>query len=177
MKKQIHFVHVNVSPRGLDTFRVLDPNRVAWLDLTGSGVETIAHLKAGGDSGGRITLMFCAFDGAPRIVRLHGHGRVHEPGAGTYERLRPRFPDLPGERAIIDVAVSRVASSCGFGVPCMELLGPREQLVISAERKGPEKLAEYRAHKNALSIDGLPGLEPAPLSRHAGGPAFRGEGT
>jgi hypothetical protein len=154
--------HVNVSPRGLDTFRVLDPNRVAWLDLTGSGVETIAHLKDGGDSGGRITLMFCAFDGDPLIIRLHGQGRVREPGDGAYEELRPRFPKLPGERAIVDVAVSRVASSCGFGVPRMELLGPREKLVTSAQRKGPEKLAEYRASKNARSIDRLPGLEPVP---------------
>jgi hypothetical protein len=148
---------VNVSPRGLDTFRVLQPNRVAWLDLTGSGVETIAHLRADG----RITLMFCAFEGPAQIVRLYGHGRVHEPGGGGYEELRSGFPDLPGERAIIDVAVHRVASSCGYGVPRMELLGPREQLLSSAERKGPEKMAEYRARKNAKSIDGLPGL-----SRH-----------
>ncbi len=147
--------HVNVSPRGLDTFRVLARDRVAWLDLTGSGVETVAHLKAGG----RITLMFCAFDGPPQIIRLHGHGRVHEPGGGDYEALRPRFPDLPGERAIIDVAVHRVASSCGFGVPRMELLGYRGQQLASARLKGPEKMAEYRARKNAQSIDGLPGLD------------------
>src|SRR5215212_5625541 len=124
--------HANVSPRGLDTFRVLDPNRVAWLDLTGSGVETIAHLKAGGSAGGRITLMFCAFDGPPQMIRLYGHGRVHEPDDGACEELRPRFPELPGERSIIDVAVSRVASSCRFCVPRMELVGPREQLVTSA---------------------------------------------
>jgi hypothetical protein len=160
--------HVNVSPRGLDTFRVLDPNRVAWLDLTGSGVETIAHLRAGRSAGGRITLMFCAFDGQPRILRLYGHGRVHEPGDEVYEELRSHFPELPGERAIVDVAVSRVASSCGFGVPRMELLGPREELLLSAERKGPEKMAEYRARKNTLSIDGLPGLEPAVPTREGG---------
>jgi len=157
--------HVNVSPRGLDTFRVLDRSRVAWLDLTGSGVETIAHLKAGGSAGGRITLIFCAFEGPPRILRLHGHGRVHELGDKAYEELRPHFPELPGERAIVDVEVSRVASSCGFGVPRMELLGPREELLVSAERKGSEKMAEYRASKNARSIDGLPGLEtPGPTS-------------
>ena len=153
---------INLSPRGLDTFRVIGPNRVAWLDLTGSGVETIAHLKAGGDMGGRITLMFCAFEGEPRILRLYGRGRVHTPGEGDFEGLRARFPDLPGERAIVDVAVRRIASSCGFGVPRMELLGSREQLLISAERKGPEKLAEYRARRNASSIDGLPGFEPVP---------------
>jgi len=147
---------VNVSPRGLDTFRVLDPNRVAWLDLTGSGVETIAHLRADG----RITLMFCAFAGAPEIVRLYGRGEVREPGDGAYTELRPRFPDLPGERAIVDVAVGRVATSCGFGVPRMDLVGPREQLLTFAGRKGPEKMADYRARKNARSIDGLPGLDP-----------------
>lgn len=145
---------VNVSPRGLDTFRVLGPNRVAWLDLTGSGVETIAHLRADG----RITLMFCAFEDPPQIFRLHGHGRVHEPGDVDFEELRSRFPDLLGERAIIDVTVHRVASSCGYGVPRMELLGPRQRLLESAERKGPDKMAEYRARRNAQSIDGLPGL-------------------
>ena len=153
--------HVNVSPRGLDTFRVIDANRVAWLDLTGSGVETIAHLKAGGDAGGRITLMFCAFGGPPRIVRLYGRGTVHEPGGEAHDGLRRRLPDLPGSRAVVDVAVDRVSSSCGFGVPLMEFVGPREELVASARRKGPEKMAAYRARKNAASIDGLPGLQPA----------------
>lgn len=154
--------HINVSPRGLDTFRVLDANRVAWLDLTGSGVETIAHLKAE-DAGGRITLMFCAFDGPPRIVRLYGRGRVREPG--DYDGLRSRFPDLPGERAVIDVAVDRVSSSCGFGVPLMEFVGQREELVEFARRKGEAKLASYRARKNTESIDGLPGLETAGETR------------
>ena len=147
---------VNVSPRGLDTFRVLGPDRVAWLDLTGSGVETIAHLGADG----RVTLMFCAFDDPPQIIRLHGRGRVHELGGGEFGELRPLFPDLPDGRAIIDVAVERIASSCGYGVPRMELLGPRQRLLDSARRKGPEKLAEYRARRNAQSIDGLPGLVP-----------------
>ncbi|MGI9121509.1 MAG: pyridoxamine 5'-phosphate oxidase family protein [Rubrobacter sp.] len=149
--------HVNVSPRGLDTFRVLGPNRVAWLDLTGSGVETIAHLRADG----RITLMFCAFEGLPKILRLYGQGEVREPGDAGYEDLRPHFPDIPGERAIIDVSVSRIADSCGFGVPRMDLVGPRDKLLASAERKGPEKMAEYRKLKNTRSIDGLPGLDPA----------------
>ena len=153
--------HVNVSPRGLDTFRVVDANRVAWLDLTGSGVETIAHLKAGGDAGGRITLMFCAFDGPPRIVRLYGRGTVHEPGGEVHDGLRRLLPDLPGSRAVVDVAVDRVSRSCGFGVPLMEFVGPREELVASARRKGPGKVAAYRARKNAASIDGLPGLRPA----------------
>ena len=148
--------HVNVSPRGLDTFRVLGPRRVAWLDLTGSGIETIAHLRADG----RITLMFCAFEGLPKVLRLYGRGEVREPGDVKYDELRPRFPDLPGERAIIDVSVERIADSCGFGVPRMDFVGPRDKLLVSAERKGPEKMAEYRARKNTGSIDGLPGLDP-----------------
>lgn len=152
--------HVNVSPRGLDTFRILDARRVAWLDLTGSGVETIAHLKAD-EAGGRITLMFCAFDGSPRIVRLYGRGRVHEPGDDAHDELRSHLPDLPGARAIIDVAVDRVSTSCGFGVPLMEFVGHREELVESARRKGETKMETYRARKNAASIDGLPGLKPA----------------
>lgn len=155
--------HINVSPRGLDTFRVLDANRVAWLDLTGSGVETIAHLKAdsaGGEAGERITLMFCAFEGSPRIVRLYGRGKVREMGDDAFDELRPQFPNLPGERAIIDVAVDRVSSSCGFGVPLMEFVGGRQELVESARSKGETKMAAYRARKNTESIDGLLGLEP-----------------
>jgi hypothetical protein len=153
--------HVNVSPRGLDAFRVLGPNRVAWLDLTGSGVETIAHLRADG----RITLMFCAFEGLPKILRLYGQGEVREPGDDGYDVLRPSFPDLPGERAIIDVSVRRIADSCGFGVPRMDFVGPRDKLLTFAERKGPEKMAEYRAIKNTQSIDGLPGLDPKRLQK------------
>jgi hypothetical protein len=148
---------VNVSPRGLDTFRVLGPHRVAWLDLTGSGVETIAHLGADG----RVTLMFCAFDDPPQVIRLHGRGRVHRLGGDEFEKMLPLFPDLPDGRAIIDVAVERIASSCGYGVPRMEFLGPRERLLDSARRKGPGKLARYRARRNAQSIDGLPGLVPS----------------
>jgi pyridoxamine 5'-phosphate oxidase-like protein len=150
--------HVNLSPRGLDTFRVLGPNRVAWLDLTGSGVETIAHLRADG----RITLMFCAFEGLPKILRLYGRGEVREPGDVGYDELRPRFPDLPGERAIIDVSVERIADSCGFGVPLMAYEGERPQSLAWAETKlakgGPRALEDYVAEKNAVSIDGLPAL-------------------
>lgn len=162
---------VNVSPRGLDTFRILDANRVAWLDLTGSGVETIAHLRADG----RITLMFCAFDDPPRVVRLYGRGTVREPGDEAYEDLSSRLPDLPGARAIIDVAVEWASSSCGFGVPLMDFVGPREQLVESARRKGETKMAVYRARKNAESIDGLPGLEPTPVPEVGG--YGRGKGS
>lgn len=150
--------HVNLSPRGLDTFRVLDPRRVAWLDLTGSGVETIAHLQADG----RITVMFCAFEGAPQIVRLHGRGAVHELGSPGWDELASRFPELPGARAVIDVAVTRVATSCGYAVPRMELVGPRDALQRWAERRGLDGLARYRRDRNASSIDGLPGLAVTP---------------
>ena len=102
--------------------------------------------------------MFCAFEGAPQILRLYGQGRVHEPGDADFDELRAHFPELPGERAIVDVAVHRVATLCGYGVPRMELLEPREELLVSAERKGPEKMALYRDRRNAQSIDGLPGM-------------------
>jgi Pyridoxamine 5'-phosphate oxidase len=154
---------VNVSPRGLDTFRVLAKDRVAWLDLTGSGVETVAHLKDGGTAGGRITLMFCAFWGPPKVVRLYGRGRVREPDDEGYAQLRPLLPDLPGERAVIDVSVDRVGSSCGFGVPLMDFVGAREELLDSAKRKGEAGMARYRARKNTESIDGLPGIGSAPM--------------
>lgn len=152
---------INVSPRGLDTFRILGENRVAWLDLTGSGVETIAHLKADG----RVTLMFCAFEGSARIVRLYGHGTVHEPDDASYDELRPRFPDLPGERAIIDVEVARVSTSCGFGVPLMDYVGLRNDLPDFAGNFGEEKMAAYREKHNAESIDGLPGCKQSAISR------------
>jgi hypothetical protein len=154
---------VNVSPRGLDTFRVLAKDRVAWLDLTGSGVETVAHLKDGGSAGGRITLMFCAFSGPPKVVRLYGSGRVREQGDEAYDELRLLFPDLTGERAVIDVSVDRVGSSCGFGVPLMNFIGSRGELLASAKRKGEAGMARYRARKNTESIDGLPGLVTAPV--------------
>lgn len=149
--------HVNVSPRGLDTFRVLDENHVAWLDLTGSGIETIAHIK----TDGRITLMFCAFEGSARIVRLYGHGVVHEPGDTAYDELRPRFPGMPGERAVISVDVERVSTSCGFGVPLMDFVGLRDDLPDFAESLGEEGMASYREKNNVESIDGFPGV---PLS-------------
>lgn len=148
--------HVNLSPKGLDTFRVLAPDRVAYLDLTGSGIETVAHLR----ENGRITLMFCAFDGKPNIVRLHGTGRAIRADAPEAVALLARFPDYPGARAVIDVTVSRVSTSCGYGVPRLGSPRPRDDLVRWAERKGPEGLAEYRERTNALSIDGLPGWGP-----------------
>jgi hypothetical protein len=146
--------HVNLSPKGLDTLRILSPTRAAYLDLTGSGVETIAHLR----DNGRITLMACAFNGAPRISRIYGTGIVHEIGSPDFEALATMFPELPGRRAVIDVAVDRVTTSCGYAVPLMDLVGDRERLLDWAHAKGDDGLAEYRVSKNALSIDGMPGL-------------------
>lgn len=146
--------HVNVSPKGLDTFAVLDPNTVAYLDLTGSGVETVAHLR----ENGRITIMFCAFDGKPNIVRLYGHGEVLPIGEPSADGLLPRFGAYPGARSVICVQVDRVSTSCGYGVPLLSYEGERDQLTTWADRRGPDGLVEYREEKNAVSIDGLPGL-------------------
>ena len=147
--------HVNLSPKGHDTLRVLAPNRVAYLDLTGSGVETIAHLR----ENGRITLMACAFNGNPRISRIYGRGRVHEAGSPEFDARAPEFPSFPGRRSIIDVAVDRVTTSCGYAVPLMDLVGDRDRLIDWAAKKGPEGITAYWATKNAESIDGLPGLQ------------------
>ena len=150
--------HVNVSPKGLDTFRVLDELTVAYLDLTGSGIETIAHLR----DNGRITFLFCAFAGAPKIVRLHGTGEVLLAGDPGYEALAPRFPTLLGARAIIRVRLDRVSTSCGYAVPLMAFEADRDVLTKWAERKGPDGLVEYRAERNAHSIDGLPAWSATP---------------
>jgi hypothetical protein len=146
--------HVNVSPKGLAGLAILDPHRVAYLDLTGSGVETIAHLR----ENGRITIMLCAFDGPPRICRLHGTGVAHLLGSPEFDALAPEFAELPGPRAIVDVSVTRISTSCGFGVPLMEMVGARDALTGWAKRKGPDGLATYRKQKNATSIDGLAGF-------------------
>lgn len=143
---------VNCSPRGHDSLRVLDAHRIAWLDLTGSGAETIAHLR----ENGRIVVMLCAFEGAPRIVRFHGRGRVHELGSPEFAALAPQFPELPGARAVIEVAVSRIADSCGYAVPRMEVLEQRDVLERWAEKRGDAGLERYRRERNVRSLDGLP---------------------
>jgi predicted pyridoxine 5'-phosphate oxidase superfamily flavin-nucleotide-binding protein len=149
--------HVNASPKGLDSLRVVDERTVAYLDFVGSGVETIAHLR----DNGRIVLMFCAFEGPPKIVRLHGRGEALEPGTPDFEALRPGFPAaVDGSvRSIIRVRVARVSDSCGYAVPLYRFEGDRRQLDDWATKKGPEKLAEYQEKNNAASIDGLPGLK------------------
>ena len=147
--------HVNVSPKGLDgTFAVLGPQRVAYLDLTGSGIETVAHVR----ENGRITVMFCAFDGPARIVRLSGRARVttcDEPG---FDELAEPFAAVTGARSVISVDVDRVSDSCGYGVPRMELVEQRDRLLTWAESRGDTGLRDYRAERNRLSIDGLPGF-------------------
>ena len=145
---------VNVSPRGHDTFSVLGPRRVGWVDYTGSGVETIAHLR----ENGRVCVMFASYSSRPRIVRLHGYGSVAMPGDAVFDEVVARHPAHPGTRAVVIVDVERVSDSCGFGVPVMELVGERDLLRLSAHKRGPDGMDAYRAEKNAVSIDGLPGL-------------------
>lgn len=150
--------HVNVSPKGHpETFRVIDEHRVAYLDLTGSGAETIAHSR---DSG-RVTIMFCAFSGPPKIVRLHGNCRAILPDEPEFAELAAHFPKDPGARAVILVDVTRVSDACGYAVPLMSYEGERETLRRWTRRKGSAGLREYRRQKNAASIDGLPAVPPA----------------
>ena len=149
--------HVNVSPRGHDSLSVLGTHRVAWVDYTGSGVETIAHLR----ENGRVCLMWCSYDRRPRVVRVHGRGSVAVPGDPEFDEVVARHPPHPSTRAVVVVDVDRVSDSCGYGVPLMELVGERDLLRLGAEKRGPEGLAAYRAEKNAVSIDGLPGMPGA----------------
>ncbi len=145
---------LNLSPKGLDTFRILGSRSVAYLDLTGSGIETVAHLK----ENGRIVFMFCGFEGRPRILRLHGTGEVLEPGDASFDSLRGRFPELPGTRCIIRASIRRIADSCGWGVPQYAFRGHRDQLLRFAEQLGPEKIRTALEAVNTVSIDGLRGL-------------------
>ncbi len=147
--------HVNCSPKGGDSFCVLGPHEVAYADLTGSGIETVAHLR----ENGRIVVMFCAFEGGPNIVRLHGQGEVITPSHPDFSELEKRFPPQVGLRTIIRIKVSRVADSCGYAVPFYDFVAHRDVLDKLGEKLGPEGLAEYRSRKNVTSIDGLPGLD------------------
>lgn len=147
--------HVNVSPKGHDSLRVLDDQTVAYLDLTGSGVETIAHTR----QNGRITIMFCAFEGPPQVLRLFGTGTAHPAGSTGFAALSEHFPDLPGARAIISVAVERVQTSCGYSIPFLDYRAERPTLIEWAERRGAEGVERYWRDRNAESIDGLPALD------------------
>jgi hypothetical protein len=146
--------HVNLSPKGYDSFRILGPNTVAFLDLGGSGIETVAHLR----QNGRITFMFCAFEGKPNILRLYGKGEAvcfDEPGFAEKLSL---FPDFPKARAVITADISRIQESCGWGVPYYEFAGERDQLVRVNAHRSDEDWRERRYASNSVSIDGLPGL-------------------
>jgi len=145
---------VNLSPKGLDSFVILDPHTVAYLDLVGSGAETIAHLR----ENGRIAILFCSFEGPPLLLRLRGRGEVLEPGDEGFETLLARFPKYPGIRSIIRVSVTHVADSCGFGVPLYRFEGERAQLTALAKRKGEDGLRRYQLENNRVSLDGLPAL-------------------
>ena len=146
--------HVNLSPKGLDTFRILGPTTVAYLDFNGSGVETIAHLK----ENGRIVLMFCAFQGPPDIWRFYGRGRVVEAHEAEFARLAKHFGECENARSVIVVEITRVQDSCGYGVPLFRYEGERTQLHAWARKQGADGLREYRALKNRKSIDGLAGV-------------------
>jgi len=157
--------HINVSPKGpIETLRVLDSHTVAYLDMVGSGAETIAHIR----ENGRIVIMLCAFQGPPRILRLHGEGEVVLPGEGRFEELMEQAgfeqPSVPASaRAVVLVNVSRIGDSCGYGVPLMSFEGRRPHMNAWAEKKvrvgGPEALQDYQREKNSLSLDGLPAVD------------------
>jgi hypothetical protein len=159
--------HVNVSPKGpIGSLRVLDPQTVAYLDIVGSGAETIAHLR----QNGRIVIMLCAFAGPPRIVRLHGRGEILQPSHPEFAELlalgfhEPQAPEA--RRALIRVHVTRVSDSCGYGVPLMAYEGERPHSDLSTAKRlrahGPDALRVYQAEHNLVSLDGLPAVDPAP---------------
>ena len=159
IRQQIFFVataaadgRINLSPKGMDSLRIVTPNQVVWLNLTGSGNETAAHLL----ENDRMTLMFCAFGGDPKILRLYGHARCHYPDSSEWETHIGRFPSLPGARQIIVMEVDLVATSCGFGVPLFEYRGEREALREWAKKKGEEGLKAYWQDRNRISLDGKP---------------------
>lgn len=147
--------HINCSPKGRDTLRILGPREVAYLDLTGSGAETIAHVR----ENGRILFMFCAFAGSPKIVRFHGAADVVTPGSPAWAGLRNLFPGEPAARAIVRARIDRVSDSCGYGVPVMGFVEDRDTMRRWAENKGPEAVSAYQQEKNSRSIDGLPALD------------------
>jgi hypothetical protein len=143
--------HINLSPKGLDCFRILSPQQVAYLDITGSGNETSAHLE----ENGRITFMFCSFTAAPMILRLFGRGQVILPNTSAWPRFAAHFPNYIGVRQIIVADITRVQTSCGFAVPRMEFITQRDTLFRWAEAQGEDGLAAFQCEHNRISIDGL----------------------
>jgi hypothetical protein len=144
--------HINLSPKGLNSFRVLSPTQVMYVDITGSGNETSAHIL----ENGRITIMFCAFDGPPNILRLYGRGRTVLPTDMMWDELSAHIADLPGVRQIILIDVFKVQTSCGFSVPLYDYAGERDHAAKWVEKKGADGLEQYKAEKNLVSMDGLP---------------------
>lgn len=142
---------VNLSPKGMDSLRVLNPERIIWLNLTGSGNETAAHVL----ENGRMTLMWCAMEGAPLILRVYGTARAIHPSEEDYETLASQLPEWPGARQIFDLKVEQVQTSCGYAVPFMDFREDRMHLVEVTAKKGEKAMEEYRQLKNRVSIDGL----------------------
>ncbi len=142
---------INLSPKGMDCFRVLSPNLCGYMDMTGSGNETSTHIK----HDGRVTIMFNSFTRQTLIYRLYGKGRVVRSGTPEFEKLKDKFPSLPGARQIILMDVESTQTSCGYAVPVMELQSERQTLVKYTENLGEDGIKEYQQKKNALSIDGL----------------------
>ena len=143
---------VNVSPKGMDSLRILGPNRLVWLNVTGSGNETAGHLA----QANRLTLMWCSFGVKPLILRAYGNARMVQPADADWPALSALLPALPGARQIYDMSVDMVQSSCGYAVPFMSFEGERPTLSDWATRQGPENLNAYRQKKNRQTIDGLP---------------------
>ena len=144
--------HINLSPKGLDSFRVLSPNKVAYMDIVGSGNETSAHIL----ENGRITFMFCAFAGPPNILRLYGKGYAVLPETEEWEEIAQRFILMPATRQIIVADISKVQTSCGFGIPYYAYKGERDHAEKWAAKKGADGLIQYQQDKNMRSMDGLP---------------------
>jgi hypothetical protein len=143
---------INLSPKGMDSFKVLNDQKVLWLNLTGSGNETAAHVR----HSGRVTLMFCAFEGPPMILRLYGTAQVYHKRDEIWDEYISMFPALDGSRQLIDMKIELVQTSCGFGVPLMDYTSERDLLGPWAVEKGEEGLREYMKLKNAKSLDGYP---------------------
>lgn len=143
---------INISPKGMDSFRIVNSKRVIWLNLTGSGNETAAHLL----ENDRITVMFCAFEGAPLILRIYGRAKTYHPRDAFYQDFINLFPKIAGARQLIDIEVEMVQTSCGMGIPFFDFKEERNQLKQWAEDKGPQKIEEYWIERNTTSLDGKP---------------------
>ena len=143
---------INLSPKGMDSIRIINKNKIVWLNVTGSGNETEAHLL----ENNRITLMFCSFEGAPNILRLYGKGKAIHPKDAEWNDLISLFPEIPGARQIFEISIESAQTSCGMSIPFYEYVGEREQLNDWAKDKGKEGIEAYWKEKNTVSIDGKP---------------------